>query len=125
MVRRAGRPRRGELGETVGARLRQLAALYPERDDETGLLYRSRADLKRETGSIILFAIIGSRRGQFSLHRLSLLEREQRTPSEWSDWIDEHIERIYEESVLPGIFFRSGISWRLVQIVGFINAEKT
>lgn len=105
--------------ETVGAKIARVRAAYKHRDRSTGQLYNRKTELEKAWIAVTLWSLFVSDENTFLLRPHVFRSRESRNPVEWNEWLREHYGGIFRNSILPGMFNRTGKHWRLYRVIGW------
>lgn len=121
--------------ETIRDQLEKVRRLGGELDPTTGMLRKSRAQLKAHYSKITLFTLFVSDENTWLLRPHVIESKEEpRTPHEWHEWLRDHYTTRSRPDGLPGMLTQilDGISartgdkhWRVYRVVGWVPHDRS
>jgi hypothetical protein len=89
-------------------------------------MYHAAAELKKSYKRVTLYTLFVSTENTHLLRNHLFEAKRARSGKQWAEWFREHLREVHENGVLPGIALRTGKTWAVAQIIGWIgNAKHT
>lgn len=118
--------------ETIGAQIRRIQKLRPNRDEATGMLYKTRRELATKRKKITLIGLFVSDDNTFLIRPHLFESKTARNAREWEQWFSEHYSVTGPNgevgilgNILSGMENRTGKQWRLYRIIGWLPDDST
>ena len=113
--------------QTIKQQLDQIRRAFKQRDDATGMLYNTRAQLRRKMKKVTLWGMFVSDENTFLIRPHIFEAKEGRNAVEWEQWFAEHYTTVQGEdnrtpiltNILDGMENRTGKQWRLYRVIGW------
>lgn len=110
--------------ESIGKQIKRIRALRPNRDDATGMLYKTRRELSVKRKKVTLIGAFVSDEGTFLIRPHLFESKTARNATEWEQWFSEKYGEILP-NILDGMENRTGKQWRLYRIIGWMPDDST
>lgn len=110
--------------ETIGAQIKRILRLRPNRDEATGMLYKTRRELVTKRKKVTLAGLFVSDENTFLIRPHLFNSKTGRNAVEWERWFSVHYGDILP-TILEGMEGRTGKQWRLYRILGWLPDDNT
>ena len=110
--------------ETIGAQIRRIMKLRPNRDEATGMLYKTRRELSTKRKKVTLIGLFVSDENTFLIRPHLFESKTARNAREWEAWFADNYGDILPQ-ILGGMENRTGKQWRLYRVIGWMPDDST
>lgn len=86
-----------------------------------GQLYKNVRETKRSYKRVTLYTLFFSEERTHLLRNHVFDSKTPRTPAQWGAWFASNLRDIHHNAVLPGLAIRTGKSWAVQRILGWVG----
>jgi hypothetical protein len=86
-----------------------------------GQLYKNVRDTKRRYKRVTLYTLFFSEERTHLLRNHVFDSKSPRSPTQWAEWFAANLTEIHHNAVLPGLAIRTGKSWAVQRILGWVG----